>query len=568
MQRVRVAVPEPDFTDLADTPGSLGTAGQVPAVNADGDALVFVDQTGGGSGVQSDWDEGDTSSEAYIQNKPTIPAVQTGTEDRQMLRWNATDARWEPAHIVTGETMTGSGTAAHPLNVTINEVTEQLQETQVHFTSDFPITETTKGATVGQVYDTGPFSTEITRVRIYLAGAGTNGTTGRARIYRLVNNSNEIAELLANSAEITHHGSQEHYFNFPNGVEIPTDSRIAIVFSRTDESNDSATFMRYGSEDADSPHVSYDDTTVDFNRRGWVEYESREPQVGNGTRTHDTDGNADVYGNIKIQYRRTFNHGHLLGTGHVDVDHLDDDVTARLLAASPGDNQVMRYDSSSSSWQAEDLPSTTGLTQTAGDARYVRLATASTMTAKLTVDDDSGTALTIDAQGGNSSMPVLEIITGQHSGRRKAFQAKMNTGGGTIGWAWASFEYDVGGTNKPGFALGLGGVGQSRDTNLYREGTNHLKTDDTFTASELRIDGTLATTQSNLGIPSNSDIDGRVATWARANSPSGTVPNARLGTNVVKPSTSGTAIRTIRQISQADYDALATPDANTLYVIT
>ena len=38
------------FLDLTDTPAAFGTSGQVAAVNTAGDALEFVDQTGGGGG--------------------------------------------------------------------------------------------------------------------------------------------------------------------------------------------------------------------------------------------------------------------------------------------------------------------------------------------------------------------------------------------------------------------------------------------------------------------------------------------------------------------------------------
>ena len=42
------------FLALTDTPSALGTTGQVPAVNTAGDALEFVDQTGGGGGGTDD----------------------------------------------------------------------------------------------------------------------------------------------------------------------------------------------------------------------------------------------------------------------------------------------------------------------------------------------------------------------------------------------------------------------------------------------------------------------------------------------------------------------------------
>ena len=60
-----IATPDPDtlyyitdtvavlgtFLGLNDTPGTYGTPGQVPVINADGDGLVFEDQSGGGGGI-------------------------------------------------------------------------------------------------------------------------------------------------------------------------------------------------------------------------------------------------------------------------------------------------------------------------------------------------------------------------------------------------------------------------------------------------------------------------------------------------------------------------------------
>ena len=58
-----------DFVGLSDTPAALGTTGQIPAVNAAGDALEFVDTSAGG-GTGSD-------PEILFDNHPTL--VQIGT---------------------------------------------------------------------------------------------------------------------------------------------------------------------------------------------------------------------------------------------------------------------------------------------------------------------------------------------------------------------------------------------------------------------------------------------------------------------------------------------------------
>jgi hypothetical protein len=61
------------------------------------------------------------------------------------------------------------------------------------------------------------------------------------------------------------------------------------------------------------------------------------------------------------------------------------------------------------------------------------------------------------------------------TGNKKAFQLIT----ADDGMAWASFEWNVGGTDKPGFALGPGGS-SGRDVNLYRDSANVLRTGDTL----------------------------------------------------------------------------------------
>ena len=58
--------------------------------------------------------------------------------------------------------------------------------------------------------------------------------------------------------------------------------------------------------------------------------------------------------------------------------------------------------------------------------------------------------------------------------------------------------------------------------------------------------------QTNLGVPGNSDIDARISTWARVNSPEGQVPRTRLP---------------FSEHTQAQYDALS-PDDDIYYYIT
>jgi hypothetical protein len=56
-------------------PDKTGNAGKVLAVNSTATGLEWV--AGGGSQVQSNWAESDTTSPAYIQNKPTLATVAT-----------------------------------------------------------------------------------------------------------------------------------------------------------------------------------------------------------------------------------------------------------------------------------------------------------------------------------------------------------------------------------------------------------------------------------------------------------------------------------------------------------
>lgn len=92
---------------------------------------------------------------------------------------------------------------------------------------------------------------------------------------------------------------------------------------------------------------------------------------------------------------------------------------------------------------------------------------------------DAGEALLrVDAtRSGMSNVPAFKVALNA-AGRRRAFQITN----GDEPYAWASFEWEAGGANRPGLAIGPGGTGP-RDTNLYREGPNHLRTDGKITAS-------------------------------------------------------------------------------------
>ena len=94
-------------------------------------------------------------------------------------------------------------------------------------------------------------------------------------------------------------------------------------------------------------------------------------------------------------------------------------------------------------------------------------------TTGLTVTATSSTAgnvLMVDGtnMSQTGSNPVMKLTT-PTSGDQKAFQA-INSGDGT---AWASFDFNTGGTGLAGIGFGPGGSG-SRDTLLYRAAANTL----------------------------------------------------------------------------------------------
>ena len=121
-----------------------------------------------------------------------------------------------------------------------------------------------------------------------------------------------------------------------------------------------------------------------------------------------------------------------------------------------------------------------GITQTAGDARYARLSS-NTLTNNLTIErSGDNTALNVEATDGNNK-PTMNLTTND-SGSQKAFQMNRDN----QGLAFASFEGTLGGdNNKPGFSLGSGSGG--RDVALYRDAANVLRTPDALHVNELRV---------------------------------------------------------------------------------
>ena len=225
----------------------------------------------------------------------------------------------------TDDTIEGTGEEDDPLKVSTHNVITATQEWIKHYT-DAALDYSTKGATVAHIFTTGPYTYRVTQIRVSM-DAPNSGITCRARLYTLHHNSNEIDEKIADgpSRQFSTRG-EFHYLHFPDGgVLVPPNTRVAVCVSRTDQSNDSAVFLRVGGEASASPQKSYNDAHMDWERHGWAEYETREPQSGDGTRTHDTDGSADAYGNMEIYYSLVIEHGHLVGDGTVDASHIDSD---------------------------------------------------------------------------------------------------------------------------------------------------------------------------------------------------------------------------------------------------
>ena len=87
---------------------------------------------------------------------------------------------------------------------------------------------------------------------------------------------------------------------------------------------------------------------------------------------------------------------------------------------------------------------------------------------------DGNVPFTIDAGGSAITGSAAFLVVVPTTGAQKAFQLTFP---GAIA-SWASFELNIGGTTKPGFAVGPGSA--VRDTNLYRDSADTWKTDDSL----------------------------------------------------------------------------------------
>ena len=98
--------------------------------------------------------------------------------------------------------------------------------------------------------------------------------------------------------------------------------RLAILISRTGDNSDSDAAAVHGSLESGTPAESYSDASDDFDLDNGVVYQHIEPMAGHNTHSH-TSG---VYGEIKIFYTLTYDHGSLVGDGHVNAAHIDSET--------------------------------------------------------------------------------------------------------------------------------------------------------------------------------------------------------------------------------------------------
>ena len=86
----------------------------------------------------------------------------------------------------------------------------------------------------------------------------------------------------------------------------------------------------------------------------------------------------------------------------------------------------------------------------------------------------SNNVFVIDTSSSSLDAQTAFVIKLPGTGAQKGFGLFK----GTETLAFAQFENNIGGTNKPGFALGTGT--SARDTNIYRNSADVLRTDDSF----------------------------------------------------------------------------------------
>ena len=221
------------------------------------------------------------------------------------------------------------------LGVSIHDVIEHTQE-RITYHTDATVYPHGGGATVGQIYTTSAFRKTIIKVEVDIDPETGGATEYEVRLDRVHENRN-IAEKLAVSQSISVMGAPgRRTFNFTHangevGIPIDPSIRLGVLCSRIGDGHDAGAYLRYGEEAPGSPNESYDDASADFNLVGGVVYRVENPEVGQSTHSHQDDQTVggQIWGNIRITYRLTYDHGTLIGDGKADTDlqNIDEDLS-------------------------------------------------------------------------------------------------------------------------------------------------------------------------------------------------------------------------------------------------
>ena len=272
--------------------------------------------------------------EANVWKTPDTFDANAFRQGGDALGFEHLDGALEADQLATDTTLDFTGDT---LGVSVQHVIEHSSE-RIRYVTDAS-NYSTRGATVMQIFNTGPFTYRVTHINWDLDAPNT-GIRAQCRLYTLHDN-NTVDEKLGDTAARTfsERGSG-HYLYFPEGgILVPPNSRVGVAFSRTDQSSDSACFLHSGAQQANSPERSYNNAQEDWEYLGWGEYEHTDPSPGDGTVSHDTDGNADVYGNANIHYSLVIDHGQIVGDGTVDETHINSEngTEGQVLLANDND---------------------------------------------------------------------------------------------------------------------------------------------------------------------------------------------------------------------------------------
>ena len=275
---------------------------------------------------------------------------------------NAAVARKDHAHALPTDATLEFDSVSGDLGVSIHDIIEHTQE-RITYHTDLDVYPHGGGATVGQIYTTSAFRKTIIKVEVDIDPASGGLTEYEVRLDR-VHENRVIAEKIAVSQSIMVMGAPgRRSFNFTHangevGIPIDPGIRLAVLCSRIGDGHDAGAYLRNGPEAAGSPNESYDDASADFNLAGGVVYRVENPEVGQSSHSHQDEDSIGgwVWGNIRITYRLTYDHGTLIGEGKADTDlqNIDEDLTdaekeavrTRIGAASGGPGGAGGFDRS------------------------------------------------------------------------------------------------------------------------------------------------------------------------------------------------------------------------------